>query len=116
MTPLDTEDMANPVAFEFVLEYGNEHFANIVDRIQERLNKNRARIETLLNEINTRTKANILQSILGLGQISRQQQHMELSDMLDIVNLIEAELRNVNMDDITHRTRGQHPEAWNHHG
>eukprot|EP00972_Heterocapsa_arctica_P045788 6757802-Heterocapsa_arctica.AAC.1 len=61
MTPLDTEDMAYPVAFEFFLEYGNERFAKVFDRIQERLNKSRARIETLLNDINTRTKANILQ-------------------------------------------------------
>eukprot|EP00972_Heterocapsa_arctica_P027821 4092078-Heterocapsa_arctica.AAC.1 len=41
---------------------------------------------------------------------------MELSDMPDIVNFLEAELINFNMDDIAHRTRGQHSEAWNHHG
>eukprot|EP00972_Heterocapsa_arctica_P056613 8357426-Heterocapsa_arctica.AAC.1 len=57
MTPVDTENMAYASAFE----------------IQERLNKHRVRIETMLNEINTRTKAHIIQSILGLGQIYRQQ-------------------------------------------
>eukprot|EP00972_Heterocapsa_arctica_P083681 12331555-Heterocapsa_arctica.AAC.1 len=73
MTPVDTEDMAYASTFELFLEYGNDHLAKIFDRIQERLNKSRARIETFLNEINTRTKANIILSILGLGQIYRQQ-------------------------------------------
>eukprot|EP00972_Heterocapsa_arctica_P046104 6801660-Heterocapsa_arctica.AAC.1 len=73
MTPVDTDNMAYASSFELFLEYGNDHFATIFDRIQERLNKHRARIETLLNEINARTKANIILSILGLGQIYRQQ-------------------------------------------
>eukprot|EP00972_Heterocapsa_arctica_P099296 14652414-Heterocapsa_arctica.AAC.1 len=73
MTPVDTENMAYASTFELFLEYDNHHLATIFDRIQERLNKSRARIETLLNETNTRTKANIILSILGLGQIYRQQ-------------------------------------------
>eukprot|EP00972_Heterocapsa_arctica_P053462 7874178-Heterocapsa_arctica.AAC.1 len=72
MTPVDADNMAYASAFELFLEYGNDHLANIFDRIQERLNKNSVRIETLLNNINTRTKANIIHSILGLGQIYRQ--------------------------------------------
>eukprot|EP00972_Heterocapsa_arctica_P050305 7397695-Heterocapsa_arctica.AAC.1 len=84
MTPVDSEDMAYAITFELFMEYGNDHLAKIFDRLQERLNKSRARIETLLNESNTRTKANIIQSILGLGQIFRQQQHSELLDMPDI--------------------------------
>eukprot|EP00972_Heterocapsa_arctica_P071115 10506046-Heterocapsa_arctica.AAC.1 len=71
--------------------------------------------ETLLNEINTITKANIIMSILGLRQIYRQQGHAELSDMPDIINFLEAELRNLDMDDYTRRIRGQHPEARNEH-
>eukprot|EP00972_Heterocapsa_arctica_P039497 5816581-Heterocapsa_arctica.AAC.1 len=84
MTPADSEDMAYASAFELFLEYGNNHLANIFDRLQERLNKHRTRIEALPNEINTRTKANIIYSILGLGQICRQHQHPELLDMPDI--------------------------------
>eukprot|EP00972_Heterocapsa_arctica_P006653 973583-Heterocapsa_arctica.AAC.1 len=33
--------------------------------------------------------------------------------MPDIINFLEAELRELNMDNCTHRTRGQHPEARN---
>eukprot|EP00972_Heterocapsa_arctica_P025935 3818118-Heterocapsa_arctica.AAC.1 len=76
--------MAYASAFELFLEYGNDHLATIFDSLQERLHNNRTRIETLLNDINTRTKANIIQSILGLVQICRQQQHPELLYMPDI--------------------------------
>eukprot|EP00972_Heterocapsa_arctica_P061224 9026835-Heterocapsa_arctica.AAC.1 len=31
--------------------------------------------------------------------------------MPDIFNCLEAELRDFNMDDYTHKLRGQHPEA-----
>eukprot|EP00972_Heterocapsa_arctica_P110584 16283103-Heterocapsa_arctica.AAC.1 len=68
----------------------------------------------MLSEINCRTKANIIQSILGLGHIFRQQRHPELSDLPDIVNYLETELRFSDMNDIVHKTRGQHPQAWNH--
>eukprot|EP00972_Heterocapsa_arctica_P036106 5312918-Heterocapsa_arctica.AAC.1 len=61
MTPVDTEDMAFASTFELFLEFGNDHLANMFDRIEERLNKRRTMKETLLNEINTRTKANIIQ-------------------------------------------------------
>eukprot|EP00972_Heterocapsa_arctica_P025781 3793223-Heterocapsa_arctica.AAC.1 len=33
--------------------------------------------------------------------------------MPDIINFLEAELREPNMDDYTHKTRGQRPEARN---
>eukprot|EP00972_Heterocapsa_arctica_P113739 16438819-Heterocapsa_arctica.AAC.1 len=89
--------MAFANTFELFLEYGNNHLANIFDRIEERLNKRGATQYTLLNEINTRTKANIILSILGLGLIYRQQGHLELVDMPDIINLLEAELRELNM-------------------
>eukprot|EP00972_Heterocapsa_arctica_P115508 16448083-Heterocapsa_arctica.AAC.1 len=85
MTPVASEDLAYASACELFLEYGNDHLANIFDRLQERLNNNRTiPIYILLNEINTRTKANVIQSILGLGQICRQQQHPELLEMPDI--------------------------------
>eukprot|EP00972_Heterocapsa_arctica_P014898 2193271-Heterocapsa_arctica.AAC.1 len=62
MIPVGSEDMAYASAFELILEYGNDHLANIFDRLQKRLNKNRTvPIDTLLNDINTRTKANIIQ-------------------------------------------------------
>eukprot|EP00972_Heterocapsa_arctica_P113974 16440041-Heterocapsa_arctica.AAC.1 len=68
MTPVDAEDMAFASTFELFLEYGNDHLAKIFDRIEERLNKRRIMKYTLLNDINTRTKANIILNILGLGQ------------------------------------------------
>eukprot|EP00972_Heterocapsa_arctica_P095935 14155756-Heterocapsa_arctica.AAC.1 len=113
MTPVDTEDMTCASTFELFLEFGNDHLAKTFDRIVEQLNKRRASKETLLNEINTRTKANIILSILGLGLIYRQQGYSELSDMPDIINFVEAELRELNMDDYMHKIRGQHPEARN---
>eukprot|EP00972_Heterocapsa_arctica_P037960 5586894-Heterocapsa_arctica.AAC.1 len=51
----------------------------------------------MLSEINCTTKANIIQSILGLGHVVRQQRHPELTDLPDIVNFLEAELRFFNM-------------------
>eukprot|EP00972_Heterocapsa_arctica_P023279 3429903-Heterocapsa_arctica.AAC.1 len=33
--------------------------------------------------------------------------------MPDIINFLEAELRDFNMGDYTHKLRGQHPEARN---
>eukprot|EP00972_Heterocapsa_arctica_P104724 15433551-Heterocapsa_arctica.AAC.1 len=106
MTPVDSEGMAYASAFELFLEYGNEYLAKIFDRLQKRLNNNKiVSIGTLLNDINTRTKANIILSILGLGQICRQQQHSELADMPDIANVLEEELRELNTDDLMHRTR-----------
>eukprot|EP00972_Heterocapsa_arctica_P114125 16440880-Heterocapsa_arctica.AAC.1 len=80
----------------------------------ERLNANRTVQYSMLSEINCRTKANIIQSILGLGHIIRQQRHPELSDLPDIVNFLEPELRFFDMNDYVHKNRGQHPEAWNH--
>eukprot|EP00972_Heterocapsa_arctica_P043225 6375443-Heterocapsa_arctica.AAC.1 len=101
---------ATDLHLSFFLEYGNDHLAKIFDRLQKRLNNNIiVPIDTLLNDINTRTKANIIHTILGLGQICRQQQHSELADMPDIVHFLEQELRELNTDDFTHRTRGQHP-------
>eukprot|EP00972_Heterocapsa_arctica_P060795 8968038-Heterocapsa_arctica.AAC.1 len=62
MIPVDSEDMAFASTFELLLEYGNDHMANIFDRLQKRLNNNIiVPIDTLMNEINTRTKANIIQ-------------------------------------------------------
>eukprot|EP00972_Heterocapsa_arctica_P088784 13091598-Heterocapsa_arctica.AAC.1 len=65
--------MAYASTFELYLEFGNDHFAEIFDRIEEHLDKIRGMKEMLLNHINTRTKATIVQSILGLGLIFRQQ-------------------------------------------
>eukprot|EP00972_Heterocapsa_arctica_P047143 6954834-Heterocapsa_arctica.AAC.1 len=84
MTPVDSENMAYVSALELFMEYGNDHLATIFDRLLERFNKHRTVQYSLLSEINCRTQANIIQSILGLGHISRQQQHSELLDMPDI--------------------------------
>eukprot|EP00972_Heterocapsa_arctica_P062981 9291176-Heterocapsa_arctica.AAC.1 len=77
MTPVDSEDMAYARTFELFLEYGNNHFAKTFDMIEEHLDKGRGTKEMLLNKISTRTKAAIVQSILGLGLIFRQQGHVE---------------------------------------
>eukprot|EP00972_Heterocapsa_arctica_P039650 5843431-Heterocapsa_arctica.AAC.1 len=75
MTPLYSEDMAYASTFELSLEFGNDHFAKTFDRIEEHLDKRRGTTYMLLNGINTRTTATIVQSILGLGLIFRQQGH-----------------------------------------
>eukprot|EP00972_Heterocapsa_arctica_P087857 12957256-Heterocapsa_arctica.AAC.1 len=67
MTPVDSEDMAYASTFELYLEYGNDNFAKIFDRIEEHLDKRRGTKEMLLNGTNTRTKANVVLSVLGLG-------------------------------------------------
>eukprot|EP00972_Heterocapsa_arctica_P054693 8059816-Heterocapsa_arctica.AAC.1 len=58
--------------FEFFIECSTTHYAMVFDRIMERLNGSRGRQDyTIIDEINQTTKANIMQSILGLGQIYR---------------------------------------------
>eukprot|EP00972_Heterocapsa_arctica_P070304 10385226-Heterocapsa_arctica.AAC.1 len=68
MIPVDRESMAYASAFELYLECGNDRYSEIFDKLMERLNSNRTvQYYTILSEINCRTKANIIQSILGLG-------------------------------------------------
>eukprot|EP00972_Heterocapsa_arctica_P111471 16411045-Heterocapsa_arctica.AAC.1 len=49
-----------------------------------------------------------MQSILGLGQIYREQAFTELLDLSHIVNYLETELRYHDMQ-MNHKQRGQHP-------
>eukprot|EP00972_Heterocapsa_arctica_P068898 10179502-Heterocapsa_arctica.AAC.1 len=59
----------------------------------DRLNADRpVQNYSILTEINCTMKANIIQSILGLGHVFRQQRHPELTDLPDIVNYLETEL------------------------
>eukprot|EP00972_Heterocapsa_arctica_P021150 3113513-Heterocapsa_arctica.AAC.1 len=107
--------MAYASAFELFLECGNDRYSKIFDKQMERLNADRTvKGYTILCEINRTTKANIIQSILGLGHVFRQQRHPELADLADIVNYLETELRFYDMRDYMHKTRGQHPQAWNY--
>eukprot|EP00972_Heterocapsa_arctica_P065085 9607739-Heterocapsa_arctica.AAC.1 len=62
MIPVDRESMAYASAFELYLEYGNNHYSKIFDMMMEILNANRTVKYSMLNEINCRTKANIIQS------------------------------------------------------
>jgi hypothetical protein len=95
--------------FEFYLEFGTEHTAMVFDKLMIKLNEIRIREDyTIINEINMKTKANIVLSILGLGHIFRQQGFHELRDIPFIVNLLETELRFHDMR-MAHKTRGQHP-------
>eukprot|EP00972_Heterocapsa_arctica_P017179 2539506-Heterocapsa_arctica.AAC.1 len=68
LIPVDRENMAYASAFELFLGYGNDHYSKVFDKLTERLNTNRTVQDyTMLGEINCTTKANIIQSILGLG-------------------------------------------------
>eukprot|EP00972_Heterocapsa_arctica_P024124 3555050-Heterocapsa_arctica.AAC.1 len=59
----------------------------------ERLNDTRVRQDhTIIDEINQTTKANIMHSILGLGQIYREQAFTELLDLPNIVSYLETQL------------------------
>jgi hypothetical protein len=81
----------------------------VFDKIMERLNEVRVRQDySIIDDINQITKANIMQSILGLGQIYREQVFTELLDLPHIVNYLETELRYHDMQ-INHKQRGQHP-------
>ena len=104
------DESGEPVGtFEFFLEFGTEHTAMVFDKLMIKLNEIRIREDfTIINEINMRTKANIVLSILGLGHIFRQQGFHELRDIPFIVNLLETELRFHDMR-MAHKTRGQHP-------
>eukprot|EP00972_Heterocapsa_arctica_P052033 7656154-Heterocapsa_arctica.AAC.1 len=110
MIPVDQESMAFASALELYLEYGSEQLATIFDNLEEILNAISTLPWTILNQINRRTKADIMLSILGLGHIFREQRHPELQDMPDMINLLETELRKFDMDDYTHQARGQYPE------
>ena len=84
----------------------------VFDKIMERLNEVRARQDySIIDDINQNTKANIVQSMLGLGHIFREQAFTELLDMPTIVNYLEKELRYMDMR-IEHKQRGQHPMAY----
>eukprot|EP00972_Heterocapsa_arctica_P114372 16442116-Heterocapsa_arctica.AAC.1 len=109
MIPLDAASRAYPSTIELYIEYGTDHIAMVFDRLMGKLNENRSRQDyTIISEINQRTKANIIQSILGLGHIYRQHGFIELLNLPQIVNDLETELRYHDMR-MMHKTRGQHP-------
>eukprot|EP00972_Heterocapsa_arctica_P046562 6871441-Heterocapsa_arctica.AAC.1 len=88
--PLDEANRGFASAFELVLEYGIDHISKVFNILMEKLNASRVKKDyTILNEINQITKANIIQSILGLGHVYRQQRHPELMDLPFIVNFLE---------------------------
>eukprot|EP00972_Heterocapsa_arctica_P090632 13372131-Heterocapsa_arctica.AAC.1 len=68
---------------------------------------------TILHDIDRVTKTNIIQSIVGLGHVYRQQRHQELTDLPCIVNFLEVELRIFDLSTI-HKRRGEHSHFWNH--
>ncbi len=108
-THVDQENMPFASAFELYLECGNDHYA-IFDKLKERFSTDGTLPWSILNRMNCRTKADIMQSILGLGHIFRQQRRPGLQDMPHNVKHPETELRKFNMDDYTHKARGQYPE------
>eukprot|EP00972_Heterocapsa_arctica_P027789 4087666-Heterocapsa_arctica.AAC.1 len=85
MIPVDQENMPYASAFELFLECGNDHISRTFDMLMAMLNADRNLPDhNILREINCTTKANINQSIPGLGHIFRQQRHPELADLPDI--------------------------------
>eukprot|EP00972_Heterocapsa_arctica_P018649 2757342-Heterocapsa_arctica.AAC.1 len=111
---IDQANRAYASAFEFFLEYGIYHISKVFNKLIERLNTRRIeQYHTILNEINNITKTNLIQSILRLGHIHRQQRHPELAYMPHIVNFLEVELICFDMKTI-HKTRWQRPQPWNH--
>eukprot|EP00972_Heterocapsa_arctica_P037436 5510224-Heterocapsa_arctica.AAC.1 len=58
--------------------------------------------------ITDRTKAAIIESILGLGYIFTNRRYEELIDMPDIINLMETGLREFKTENSRHKERGQH--------
>eukprot|EP00972_Heterocapsa_arctica_P105162 15495983-Heterocapsa_arctica.AAC.1 len=67
--------------------------------------------EELLDQLSIRTKAAIIESILGLGHIFKQQGYKELKDMPDIIHEMETDLRNYNTENYKHKIRGQQPDG-----
>eukprot|EP00972_Heterocapsa_arctica_P082424 12146615-Heterocapsa_arctica.AAC.1 len=68
LMPLDEANRGYASAFEFFLEYGIDHISKVFNRLMEKLNASRVKQDyTILNGNNRITKANIIQSILGLG-------------------------------------------------
>eukprot|EP00972_Heterocapsa_arctica_P092755 13679221-Heterocapsa_arctica.AAC.1 len=61
--------------------------------------------EELLDQLSVRTKAAIIQSILGLGYIFKELGDKELKDMPDIINDMETDLRNYSTDNYKHKIR-----------
>jgi hypothetical protein len=118
MMPLDESGLGEANTIEFFIEYSTTHYAMVFDRIMERLYEGRIRAaiatgihkedHSIIDDINKFTKANIMQSILGLGHIFREQAFTELMDLPHIVNFLETELRYLDMQ-MNHKQRGQHP-------
>eukprot|EP00972_Heterocapsa_arctica_P066710 9844503-Heterocapsa_arctica.AAC.1 len=77
--------MAYASASELFLDYGNDHYSQVFDKLMQLLNTSRTvQHYYILSEINRTTKANITQSIFGHGHVFRQQRHSELTDLPDI--------------------------------
>eukprot|EP00972_Heterocapsa_arctica_P066247 9772586-Heterocapsa_arctica.AAC.1 len=82
---MDEEGLGEANAFEFFIEHSTTHFAMVFDKIMERLNDVRVRQDhSIIDDINKISKANIMQSVLGLGQIYREQVFTELLDLPNI--------------------------------
>eukprot|EP00972_Heterocapsa_arctica_P101714 14986246-Heterocapsa_arctica.AAC.1 len=67
------EDVAHGTALRFDLECGNNHYARHFDQIRKQMDDKRGTKEELLDRLTIRTKAAIIESILGLGYIFKQQ-------------------------------------------
>eukprot|EP00972_Heterocapsa_arctica_P114724 16443969-Heterocapsa_arctica.AAC.1 len=107
------DDVAQGVALRLCMECGNDHYSRFFDQIKGQMDKKRGTKEKLLGTITIRTKAAIIENILGLGHIFKQKGYEELKDMPSIINEMEAELRDSNSENFHHKIRGQRPDRWN---
>eukprot|EP00972_Heterocapsa_arctica_P096400 14221601-Heterocapsa_arctica.AAC.1 len=66
------DDVAHAVALRLFLECGDEQNARLFDHLKGQMDKKKGTREKRLGTIKTRTKAAIIESILGLGYIFKQ--------------------------------------------
>eukprot|EP00972_Heterocapsa_arctica_P104756 15437777-Heterocapsa_arctica.AAC.1 len=96
---------------DIIPECGNDHYASYFYQIKRQMDDNRGMKEVILDIISVRTKAAIIESILGLGYIYKNNGYEELKDMPDIINEMETDLRDFKPENFKHKNRGQHPDT-----
>eukprot|EP00972_Heterocapsa_arctica_P052602 7739444-Heterocapsa_arctica.AAC.1 len=71
----------------------HDHYARYFDQIKRQMDDKRGMAEGIMDNISVRTKAAIIESILGFGYMFKHKGYEELDDMPDIINEMEKDLR-----------------------
>eukprot|EP00972_Heterocapsa_arctica_P009265 1365789-Heterocapsa_arctica.AAC.1 len=66
------DDVVHGTVLRLYLECGNQLYAWYFDQIRKRMDDKRGTKEELLDQLSIRTKAAIIESILGLGYIFKE--------------------------------------------